>query len=183
MSNFYLDVIKKDPRFASTEQIGDVALLEPGMRAAVAKMIAAAKVHGHDIRVTETYRSQARQQHLYAQHLTQLRDVGVHGFGLACDLALFIKGKQGNSIYDPNGAHYGFYQALAVGVGLVSGIGWGTPQAKHTFTDWDHVQRVPVFRQNALFAGGWYPDEIYNPYADMLSFHVAGMNAQEVAAA
>jgi hypothetical protein len=30
-----------------------------------------------------------------------------------------------------------------------------------------HVQRCTVARQDALFAGTWYPDEAYNPYTDI----------------
>lgn len=169
MDSFYTNVIRRDPRYGSTAVIKDLALLEPGTRAAVQAMITEAASLGHELRVGETYRSQQRQHMLYEQKLTQLSNVGVHGFGLAADLQLFVKGK-----YDPDGQHYEFFQALAQKHKLISGIGWGTPKAHHTFTDWDHLQRVPVFRQNALFAGTWYPDADFDPYADMISHSIPG---------
>ena len=161
MTNFYKDVIQKDPRFKSTQTIKDISLLEPGFRAKVAKMIVLAHEAGHEIRVGETYRSQARQIQVFNAGASKLRKVGVHGYGLACDLQMIV-----NGAYDPNGEHYMFFQKLCATVGLISGIDWGTPNAPHSFRDYDHVQGVPVFRQNALFAGTWYPDDTYNPYTD-----------------
>jgi len=160
--SFYTDVIKKDNRFNSTQTIRDVSLLEPGTRAAVAKLIVLAHEAGHELKVGETYRSQARQLQCFKNGATQLRKVGCHGYGVACDLQMIVNGK-----YDPKGEDYAFFQDLCKKVGLISGIDWGTPNQKHTFHDWDHVQRVPVFRQNALFAGTWYPPVDYDPYADM----------------
>lgn len=173
MSNFYTDVIKKDQRFNSTNVdrvVNDLGLLEPGTRMAVTHMIELAKTAGHDLKVAETYRSQARQHHLFQKGLTKLSKVGCHGYGVAVDLQLFVNGK-----YDPNGSHYQFMHAMAVKGLLVSGQGWGTAMQPHSFTDWDHVQRVPLFRQNALFAEQWYPPVVYDPYADMLSHHIAGI--------
>jgi hypothetical protein len=166
---FYTDIIEKDHRFDSVNVINDLALLEPGTRAAVEAMIADAALAGHELRVLETYRSQARQHMLWTQHLTQLSKVGCHGFGVAADLALYVNGR-----YDPNGQHYMFMEALAKKHGLVSGIDWGAPNAVHSFHDYDHVQRVPVFRQNAMFAETWYPPSAYDPYADQVAHGVKG---------
>jgi hypothetical protein len=74
-----------------------------------------------------------------------------------------------NGKYDPNGSDYVFFQQMCEKVGLISGIDWGTPSEHHNFHDWDHVQRVPVFRQKELFAGTWYPPVDYDPYADQIS--------------
>lgn len=161
MSNFYTNVIRRDSRFNSIQCIKDVSLLEPGTRAKVAKMIVLAHEAGHELRVGETYRSQARQYWCWTKRLTQLRKVGCHGFGVACDLQLFVNGE-----YDPNGSHYGFFVDLCKQVGLISGIDWGHPDHKTSFHDWDHVQNVPVFRQASLFAGTWYPAPDYDPVAD-----------------
>lgn len=168
--SFYANVIKKDPRFGSTECIKDIALLEPGTRAAVLAIIASAKAAGHELIVLETLRSPARQRMLYEQRKTELKNVGVHGYGLACDLGLIVGGK-----YDANGQDYSFLVAYAAREKMISGIDWGTPHLSHSFRDWDHVQRVPVFRQNALFAGSWYPPEDYDPHADMLANHITGI--------
>lgn len=161
MSNFYQDVTKKDPRFNSTQVIKDVSLLEPGTRVKVAKLIVMAHEAGHELRVGETYRSQARQRQLFNQKLTQLKNVGQHGFSTACDLQLFVNGK-----YDPNGTDYAFFADMCKKVGLITGINWGT-SGPHSFKDWDHVQSCPTFRQPELFAGTWYPDPNYDPYQDM----------------
>lgn len=170
MGNFYTDVLRKDSRFNSTEKIDDLALLEPGVRLAVEAIIADAKAARHDVFVLETYRSQARQRILFDQHLTELREVGVHGFGLACDIGLMTNGK-----YDPVGEHYEFLVPLAVRHGMVSGIDWGLPKLMHDFKDWDHVQRIPLFRQDALFAGTWFPPGIYDPHADSVSHNIKGL--------
>lgn len=167
--SFYSDVLQKDPRFHSASPIRDVSLLEPGTRAAVARLIVLAHEAGHELQVGETYRSQALQTLDFERHATQLRQVGCHGYGVACDLRMLV-----NGVYDPNGSHYAFFQGLCRQVGLISGIDWGTPHACHNFHDWDHVQRVPVFRQNALFAGTWYPPVDYDPYADMKAHGVVG---------
>lgn len=159
--NFYTNVIKKDPRFNSTAICKDLALLAPEFRARVEKFKAFAEAQGHVVEIIETYRSPARQRHLFAQKLTQLKNVGVHGYGLAIDFALFIKGK-----YDPKGQDYLCFVALAKQAGVISGVDWGAPGAHHTFQDFDHLQGVPVFRQAALFAGAWYPPAGYDLIAD-----------------
>jgi hypothetical protein len=170
MGNFYTDVIQKDPRYNSPHVdivICDLNLLEPGTRFAVSHMMELAKAAGHELKVAETYRSQARQHALWLKKLTKLSHVGMHGFGLAVDCQLFVNGK-----YDPDGAHYAFMHAMAVRGYLVSGQGWGTSGAPHTFTDWDHVQRVPIFRQSAIMGGTWYPPADYDPYHDMMLAHI-----------
>ena len=172
--SFYTDVIKRDPRYNSSlvdKVVCDLNLLEPGTRAGVIQMQELAKAAGHDLRVAETYRSQARQHYLFTKGATQLSHVGMHGYGLAADLNLFVRGK-----YDPNGVQYAFMHAMAVRCLLVSGQGWGTVGAQHSFTDWDHVQRVPVFRQDAVFAETWYPPVSgYDPWKDMSDAHVKGI--------
>lgn len=158
---FFTDVIKKSPKYLSISQVRDINLLEPGFRAKVLAFIADAKVLGHDLFVAETYRSNERQMHLFKQHLTKLRHVGVHHFGLAVDLGMNVEGR-----YDPRGEDYSFFVALAKKHKMVSGIDWGTPNAHHSFRDWDHLQGVPVRRQSALFSGEWYPSADYDPYQD-----------------
>lgn len=170
MGNFYEDVIKKDSRFASTECISDINLLEPGTRIAVQALIADAASQGKPLRVLETYRSQARQEMLYEKHLTELRKVGVHNYGLACDFAYEPEGK-----YDPKGEDYLFLVALCGKHGLISGVDWGTPHIEHSFRDYDHVQRCPVWRQNALFAGLWYPPPLYDPHVDSVEHGIKGL--------
>ena len=174
MASFYDDVIKKDPRFNGPDVnvvVCDMNLLEPGFRASVVQMQAMAKAAGHELKVAETYRSQARQHYLWTKHFTQLSHVGMHGYGVAADLQLFVNGK-----YDPDGSHYSFMHAMSVRCMCISGQGWGTAKAPHSFTDWDHIQRVPVFRQDAIFAGTWYPPETgYDPWLDQLNHSIKGI--------
>jgi hypothetical protein len=167
LHNFYTDTICKNPRRTSTSVITDETLMEPGTRKAVDKAIIMSAAAGHRLIVGETYRSRTRQHELYLAHATQLSQVGMHGYGLACDLKLMIDGK-----YDPNGEHYRFLEDVCRKCGLIAGADWGTTEKQHNFHDWDHVQRVPVFRQKSIMNGTWYPPEDYDPYADQVEHGV-----------
>jgi hypothetical protein len=169
--SFYTDVLEKDPRFTSTDTIKDMALLEPGTRAAMQKLIELAKAQGHDVRVTETYRSQARQEYVFSQGWSKLQKVGCHGYGIAADLGVFIGGK-----YMGDNKPYLFLPELCKEVGLISGIDWGNPNIPHNFVDSGHVQRIPVWRQKQVFSGSWYPPEHYNPYEDKINDGIAGVS-------
>lgn len=160
---FYSEVIRNSKAFRSDAVCKDMALLEPGTRAAVLAMVEAAKVAGHDLRVLETYRSQTRQSMLFQKRATQLRTVGCHGYGVAVDFGVFIDGK-----YQESNKPYVFLRELAREHGLISGQDWGHLKMGG-FVDSGHVQRVPVWRQNALFGGSWYPPEVYDPYADSVA--------------
>jgi len=160
MTNFYSTVIRNSKAFRSDAVCKDVMLLEPGTRAAVLALMAEAKAAGYDLRLLETYRSQTRQSALYVQRATQLRTVGCHGYGVAADFGLFIKG-----VYQTKNGPYVFLKDLARKHGLISGQDWGHAKATG-FVDSGHVQRVPVWRQPELFNGSFYPQENYDPYAD-----------------
>ena len=149
--SFYQDVIRRDKRFKSTEQIRDIALLEPVTRAAIMAIIADAKAVGTELIVTETYRSADRQAVVYAQGLSKLRSVGAHHFGLACDLCI-IENKRA----DFTGKKYDFLGPLARAHGLVWGGSWKQQ-------DKVHFQRISVADQPQLFCGAWYPDAKYRP--------------------
>src|SRR5438477_13219095 len=92
MPSFYEDVIKNDARFNSAKRVADPELLEPVTRAAIANILQDARALGIELMVFETYRSQARQQELFNQGASKLRVVGVHHYGLACDLVKAIAG-------------------------------------------------------------------------------------------
>jgi hypothetical protein len=158
MGNFYTDIITKDRRFNSTEPISDLALLEPVTRGKVQQIIANAAVQGVKLMVYETYRSQERQQLLFQQKATQLQTVGVHHYGLACDL---VKDIDGHPSWKGD---FKFIQKLAKNNGLIWGGDWGKLGTKPKFYDPGHVQRCTVVRQRTLFGGKWYPDESYDPY-------------------
>lgn len=160
MATFY-DTIRNSKAFRSDAVCKDMALLEPGMRKAVTDLVTEARADGIDIRVLETYRSQTRQSALFAKHATQLRTVGCHGYGVAVDFGVFVDGR-----YAENNKPYMFLRLLARKHGLISGQDWGHAR-EGSFVDSGHVQRIPVWRQNALFGGSWYPPDVgYDPYAD-----------------
>ncbi len=158
--SFYTDVIQADARYNSTARINDVALLEPGTRAAVQGIVAdALSIYGIKLMVFETFRSQARQTEMYNQGSSKLKVVGVHHFGLACDLVKDVGGEPSWK------GDFGFLAKLAKAHKLIWGGDWGHPQTPTDFPDSDHVQRCTIAQQHALFAGTWYPDAGYDPTA------------------
>jgi hypothetical protein len=112
------------------------------------------------VMIFETYRSQARQQELFNNGATKLRTVGVHHYGLACDIVRMVSGEPSWK------GDFSFLGQLAHSSGLIWGGDWGDPTIKHSFVDSVHVQRCTVARQGDLFAGNFYPDDEYNPYTD-----------------
>jgi len=158
MTNFYTSIIKKDPRFHSTKPVSDLALLEPVTRVAVLNIIRDAKEQGHHLMVFETYRSQELQAIYFKRGVTRLRTVGVHHYGLACDIVKSVKGQPS---WDGS---FDFMQALANKHNLIWGGDWGEPDGPHSFLDPVHVQRITVYDQGRLFRGEWYPEENYSPY-------------------
>jgi hypothetical protein len=166
MPSFYDTVIRNSPAFRSDVACKDTALLEPGTRAAVLALLADVKAQNIDLRLMETYRSQTRQGALFMRHVTQLRTVGCHGYGVAADFGVFVNGK-----YAEDNKPYVFLRVMARKHGLISGQDWGHAAESKTFVDSGHVQRVPVWRQNALFSGTWYPPEAYDPYQDSAAQH------------
>jgi len=159
--SFYANVITNDPRFNSTKRISDPELLEPVTRDLVQAIIADAAANGLKLMIFETYRSQARQLALFNQGASKLKQVGVHHFGLACDLVKDINGQPSWK------GDFSMLGALAKHHKLIWGGDWGTPGSVHTFVDDDHVQRATIGRQASPFTGDWYPDANYDPYADL----------------
>lgn len=162
MASFYTDVIRLDPRFGSVDRIDDPSLLEPHTRQLVEQIVMQTKAMGIDVMIYETYRSQERQQQLFLQHVTQLQNVGVHHYGLACDIVRVVDGEPSWE------GDFSFLGQLAHRFGLIWGGDWGNPNQPHSFIDPHHLQRCAVARQNDLFSGYWYPDSSYNPYSDHL---------------
>jgi hypothetical protein len=160
MGTFYTDVISHDASFDSTLRVAELALLEPITRQLVQSIVAAAGQMGVSLMIYETYRSQSRQQELFDSGATKLRQVGVHHYGLACDIVRAVGGEPSWK------GDFSFLGQLAHSAGLIWGGDWGAPQIKHSFVDSVHVQRCTVARQADLFAGNWYPDDTYNPYSD-----------------
>jgi hypothetical protein len=158
MGNFYQDAIVKDPRFKSPKRVADLAMLEPVTRKLVGNIVADAAAHGMKLIAYETFRSQARQAALFDQGVTKLKNVGVHNFGLACDLVKDVGGEPSWK------GDFSLLGQLAHQYGLIWGGDWGDPTVKHSFVDEYHVQRCSIGRQASLFSGTWYPKDNYDPY-------------------
>jgi D-alanyl-D-alanine carboxypeptidase len=178
MGNFYTDVIALDSRFDSANRVSDTTLLEPATRRLVVGVIAIARQMGIELMVYETYRSQKRQQDLFDRGATRLRRVGVHHYGLACDIVKVVGGEPSWK------GDFSFLGQLAQNSGLIWGGDWGAPDIRHTFVDAVHVQRCTVARQGELFSGVWFPEAAYNPYEDgrHLLIAAADQSAQAKAA-
>ncbi|PYX09009.1 MAG: hypothetical protein DMG88_08005 [Acidobacteria bacterium] len=159
MPSFYEDMIKNDARFNSVSRVGDPNLIEPVTRSAIANILDDARALGIELMIFETYRSQARQQELFNQGASKLRVVGVHHYGLACDLVKVVAGEPSWK------GDFSFLGKLAHDHRLIWGGDWGDPSVPHTFIDAVHVQRCAVSLQPALFRGSFYPDAQYDPYA------------------
>lgn len=160
MGTFYADVIAKDARFGSISRVADASLLEPVTRQLVEGIVESARRMRIEVMIFETYRSQERQQALFNSGASRLQQVGVHHYGLACDIVRMVSGEpcwKGD---------FSFLGQLAQSSGLIWGGDWGSPHIKHSFVDSVHVQRCTVARQGELFAGIWYPGQPYNPYDD-----------------
>ena len=163
MGTFFSDVIAQDPRFTSTSRISVPELLEPITRDLVEGIIAAAEEQGFDLMIFETYRSQERQEQLFLQGATQLRRVGVHHFGLACDIVKSVNGEPSWK------GDFSFLGVIGPAHGLVWGGDWGRPDLPHSFRDNDHVQRCSLVMQAALFRGDFYPDAEYDPFKTLVA--------------
>lgn len=151
MSNFYTDVIQADLRYNSPQVINDMDLLEPNFRQMVQAILAQLTNNGIDMMVFETYRSIDRQKDLYAQGVTQIPELDVHHFGLACDIVYRINGQP---------SWNGDFQYLGESAHLQHLI-WGGDWPK--FKDLAHVQWCSVPKQSDLFNGNWYPSLGYDP--------------------
>jgi hypothetical protein len=157
--SFYTEVICKSPLFDSKERVHDLELLEPVTRAGVQAILEQAQaLYGIKLMAFETYRSEARQLEMFNQGASKLKKVGVHHFGLACDLVRDVNGQPSWK------GDFSFLGQLAKANNLIWGGDWGHPQTPSTFHDNDHVQRCTVADQPGLFAINWYPDGDYNPY-------------------
>ena len=165
---FYSEVIVHDPRFSCPSRINDLALLEPVTREKVRNLLILAGRLGIELMVYETYRSQQRQQELFQNGATKLQAVGVHHYGLACDVVRSINGEASWK------GDFSFLGRLANSCGLIWGGDWGAPQIRHLFIDSVHVQRCSIGRQRDLFSGEWYPEETYDPYDDAGDLPLAG---------
>lgn len=161
MKNFYKNIILKDQRINTLDRIDDLELLEPVTRQKIISVINDARSNGVELLVFETFRSKARQQFLFEQGVTKLREVGVHHFGLACDLVLNINGAPSWE------GDFSILGRLSRKYGLIWGGDWGKPYEKNNFVDAAHLQRCSIIKQSSLFSFKWYPKADYNPFEEV----------------
>lgn len=159
--NFYVNVIKTNLAFKTKDRVSVLHLLEPEFRRRMQNVIDEAKLHGHELRIIETYRSRERQLDLFNQKKTKLRNVGVHHYGLAADVVKIVNGK---AFW---GGDWTFLGKLAEKHKLIWGGDWGFPNRKTTFYDAVHLQMISVKDQRKLFNGSWYPSIDYDPYENL----------------
>ena len=137
MGNFYTDAIRKDARFASLQPIHDLALLEPVTRSKVLAIIADAADAG--IKLMPTRPAEARRgKRGSITEATKLKTVGVHHYGLACDLVKDIAGEPSWK------GDFAFLGRPAQKHRLIWRGDWGRPGATHKFVDSVHVQRCAI---------------------------------------
>lgn len=161
--NFFEQVIETSPFLHSTKRVNSMSLIEATTLYLIDEVITDAKKEFDiDLIVYESFRSRERQKQMFDQGVSQLKNVGVHYYGLAADLVPLINGEPNWDKWDFR--HLGI---LARKHGLIWGGDWGTSWDEHTFHDTDHVQFCSVARQGALFSGSWYPTAEYRPYLDL----------------
>lgn len=177
VSSFYTDVITQHASFGSVARISDPSLLEPMTLQLVDRLMASAQQMGINLMIYETYRSRERQLDLFNNGATRLRTVGVHHYGLACDIVRVVGGEPSWK------GDFSFMGQLAQSCGLIWGGDWGAPHIKHSLVDSVHVQRCTVERQGELFSGLWYPDDSYNPYDDVQHLFATSRKSPATAAA
>lgn len=160
-ANWFWGEIVPSKAFNSTEICRDLRLLFPPVRRKVLAIVSDLWGHGQEVTVFETYRSQERQAQLFRQGVTQLRNVGVHHYGLAADIVRIVDGQ-------PNwDVDHSLVVRSARAHGLISGADWGFPNRTHSIVDPYHVQLCSIRDQQKLFNHTWFPDERYEPYAHL----------------
>lgn len=155
-SNFYEAFLKRSPLFKSANCVRDLAYLEPIFRAQVEDILDKCGNLGRPLLVTETYRSKARQEALFLAGATQLRTIGCHHMGLACDFAKLVSGTPTWK------GDWTFLGKLANERGLV----WGGPgKGNLNIADRDHIQRCSLADQPYVFNQQFYPDAAYRAWS------------------
>lgn len=113
--------------------IKDISALLPNAQTACRAFLAECERQGLKVRITETYRSQERQNELYAQGRAKPGKVVTwtknsrHTSRRAWDICQNIKGKE----YDTAGGFFDKCGAVAAKLGITWGGSWKTPDRPH----------------------------------------------------
>lgn len=113
--------------------IKDITALLPNAQTACNLFLAKCAEQGLKVRITETYRSQARQNELYAQGRTKPGNIVTwtkssrHTSRRAWDICQDIKGKE----YDTSTGFFDKCGVIAESLGITWGGKWSTPDKPH----------------------------------------------------
>ncbi len=118
----------------------DISALLSNAQVACNTFLAECKSAGLNVKITETYRSQARQNELYAQGRTTSGNIVTwtknsrHTSRLAWDICQNIKGKE----YDTSTGFFDKCGKIATSLGITWGGSWKTPDRPHfeVSADW-----------------------------------------------
>ena len=124
----------------------DINLLHPSLRPKAEELIKKAKAAGYEIIITQTLRTKAEQDALYAQGRTKPGNIvtnaiypqSLHCWGVAFDIAVVINGKANWDI-----RHYDKIGPLGESLGLVWGGRW------KNFPDRPHFE-LPGYKWSTL---------------------------------
>jgi peptidoglycan L-alanyl-D-glutamate endopeptidase CwlK len=116
---------------AVTSSIRDIAELVPYVRVRAVSWIRECNAAGLDPRISETYRTDARQAWLFAQGLTKVRLTGAHGFRVALD---FFFVQDGKTAYPP------VMMKAAADIAKRIGFAWGGDWV--SFRDTPHLEML-----------------------------------------
>lgn len=108
----------------------DIHLLHPKMRRIIPQILAECEARGLPVLVTQTFRTQAEQEALYAQGRTQPGMIvtnarypnSAHCWGVAFDVCRNVRGRE----YDDSDGFFGQVAAIAKRYGLTWGGDWKT---------------------------------------------------------
>ncbi len=122
----------------------DITALSENAELACRKFLEVCEREGLMVRITETYRSQERQNELYAQGRTKAGEIVTwtknsrHTSRRAWDICQNIKGKE----YDTSTGFFTSCGAVAKRLGITWGGTWKTPDQPHfeVESDWDFAK-------------------------------------------
>lgn len=155
----------------------DIKLLHPTLRPKAEELIRKAKAVGIDIIITQTLRTKAEQDALYAQGRTKPGSIvtnakypqSLHCWGVAFDFAVMVNGK-----VSWNEVHYSKVGPLGESLGLVWGGRW------KNFPDKPHFE-LPGYSWSALqkqhgtpekFIAAWKAKEVVKLFKDIATHWV-----------
>ncbi len=139
--------ILKYEKFHFLEINSDIKILYPNFAYLILKLFANAYSSGLKVLIKETYRSQARQFKLFQEGHTQLKQNGMHHFGVATDFCF-----RDTQNKPPQEKDWQILGEIGRNLGLFWGGDW------KTFKDFPHFQLIPAtIEDQKKIMNGQYP--------------------------